>query len=59
MMITLRVDVSLEQPYKMYIEDPTGWIIVATDETTLCEAIDRFVNDADWTEKGFTAKLVE
>lgn len=61
MMITLRVDSELqaENGYVMYIEDPTGWIIKATDKNKLQEAIVTFVETAEWTEKGFTAKLKE
>ena len=61
MMIELRIDkeIDVEQKYVMRVEDPTGWVIRATDEDALYEAIDRFVNDAEWSEKGFTAKLVE
>ena len=36
-----------------------GFIIRAIDEETLYEAIDVFVNTADWSDRGFTAKLVE
>ena len=61
MMITLRVDSELqaENGYVMYIEDPAGWIIKATDKNKLQEAIVTFVETAEWTEKGFTAKLKE
>jgi hypothetical protein len=36
-----------------------GWILRAADEDTLIEAIDKFVNDAEWSDRGFTAKLTE
>jgi len=36
-----------------------GWILRAADEDALLEAIDTFVNTAEWSDRGFTAKLTE
>ncbi|MBQ9393579.1 MAG: hypothetical protein IJU18_06275 [Oscillospiraceae bacterium] len=61
MMMELRVDARMgeEKPYIITFEDPTGWVIQARDTETLYPAIVQFVETADWTDRGFTAKLAE
>ncbi|MBR4768639.1 MAG: hypothetical protein IK088_06650 [Lachnospiraceae bacterium] len=61
MMITLRLDPSMEdeKPYIITFEDPIGWVIQAKNKEQLYPAITQFTETADWTDRGFTAKLAE
>ena len=56
MMINLLIDpeLSAEKGFFNALKDPIGWVIAATDEEKLLEAIAYFVDEAAWTEKGFT-----
>lgn len=61
MMIELKIDHTLEEQggYRIRLEDPTGWVIRGINEETLSEAIKQFVEDAQWSDKGFVAKETE
>ena len=56
MMLNLRIEPELtsEKGFLCYLQDPIGWVITAPDEEALYEAIAYFVDEALWTEKGFT-----
>lgn len=55
-MITLRIvpELQAEKGFLTFVEDPTGWVLAAPTEEKLSEAITFFVEEATWTEKGFT-----
>ncbi len=55
-MINLRIDPELigEKGFLNFMQDPIGWVIAAPDEEKLFEAVSFFVEEALWTEKGFT-----
>ena len=55
-MMNLRIaaDLTCEKGFLCYVEDPIGWVIAAPNEEKLYEAISFFVDEAAWTEKGFT-----
>ena len=56
MMLNLRIEPELtsEKGFLCYLQDPIGWVITAPDEEALYKAIAYFVDEALWTEKGFT-----
>ncbi|MBE6712997.1 MAG: MBL fold metallo-hydrolase [Ruminococcaceae bacterium] len=59
-MINLDVDPNLEaeRGFLIFVQDPLGWIISAANEEKLMEAITVFVDEAVWTEQGFTPTRV-
>jgi len=61
MMITLRIeaDMKSEKGFLNRLYDPVGWVIAAKNEEKLYEAISFFVDEALWTEKGFTPVQME
>jgi beta-lactamase superfamily II metal-dependent hydrolase len=57
-MIELKIDTTIDNDtgYRIRMEDPTGWVLRAINEEKLEQAIEVFVEDAVWSDKGFTAK---
>ncbi len=55
-MMNLRIvpELEAEKGFLTFMEDPTGWVLAAPTEEKLYEAIAFFVEEAAWTEKGFT-----
>lgn len=55
-MLNLRIEPELkaEKGFLCFVQDPIGWVVTAPDEEKLYEAVSFFVDEATWTEKGFT-----
>lgn len=60
-LLNLAVDPALvsEKGFLCYMEDPIGWLVTAPNEEKLYEAISFFVDEAVWTEKGFTPTQIK
>ena len=61
MMIELRIlpDGAEDKPYTIVFQELIGWVISGKNEDDLYMAIDRFIGDAKWSDKGFIANEVQ